>query len=512
MPDVTQPPGAPSAITLDGVGKSYPGVRALADVSLTIAPGEVLGLAGENGAGKSTLIKILAGIEVADTGRVLIHGREVVFRTPREAMAAGIALIPQEVMLARHLTVRANIVLGQEPGMVLSPAAERRLVGELMERTGFHVPMEAIAGSLSVPQQRVVEILHALTHDARIFIMDEPTASLGGRESEAVEELVVRLNGAGHTIIYVSHQLGEVLRLADRVAVLRDGQLAAVETTDGLSRTRLAELMLGRSLGMEFPTRSRVPGDTVLRVTGLSVEPWVRDVSFDVRAGEVVGLAGLMGSGRSTLARAVAGVDRMTSGEVALRGRVLALRRPADAIRAGIVLVPEDRKVEGLILSKSVAWNISMTDMAAVSPAGLMDVAAEERQAASLVERLAIRVASLRTRAGALSGGNQQKVSIAKWLTRERAVVILDEPTRGIDVGGKVEVFGLIEELAAAGLAVVLISSELNELAGMADRVLVMSQGRMEAELTDGFDEEGMLRVLHDLEDQPHPQSVDRVA
>jgi ABC-type sugar transport system ATPase subunit len=340
--------------------------------------------------------------------------------------------------------------------------------------------------------------------------MDEPTASLGGRESEAVEELVLRLREAGHTVIYVSHQLGEVLRLADRVAVLRDGRLAAVETTEGLTRTRLAELMLGRRLEVEFPPRTRSIGEPVLAVAGLSVAPWVEDVSFEVRAGEVVGLAGLMGSGRSTLARAIAGATDITSGTISLRGAPLRLGSPADAIAAGIVLVPEDRKVEGLILSKSVAWNISLTDLPAVSPRGLMDFTAEDRQASSLVERLAIKVAALRTRAGSLSGGNQQKVSIAKWLTRERAVVILDEPTRGIDVGGKLEVFRLIEELAAAGLAVLLISSELNELAGMADRVLVMSQGRIEAELKDGFDEEGMLRVLHDLEDHPHP--VDCVA
>jgi ABC-type sugar transport system ATPase subunit len=500
----------PSAITLEGIGKSYPGVRALDDVSLTIAAGEVLGLAGENGAGKSTLIKILSGIEMADDGRFLLFGQEARFRTPREAMLAGIALIPQEVMLARHLTVRANIVLGQEPGLVLSPRAERRLVEELMERTGFHVPLDAVAGTLSVPQQRVVEILHALTHEARIFIMDEPTASLGGRETEVVEELVLRLKAAGHTVIYVSHQLGEVLRLTDRVAVLRDGHLAAVEATEGLTRTRLAELMLGRRLDVEFPPRARSIGEPVLAVDRLSVAPWVEDVSFTVRAGEVVGLAGLMGSGRSTLARAIAGGIRSTAGTITLRGAPLRLRSPADAIAAGIVLVPEDRKVEGLILSKSVAWNIAMTDLPAVSPRGLMDFAAEDRQAASLVERLSIKIATLRSRAGSLSGGNQQKVSIAKWLTRERAVVILDEPTRGIDVGGKLEVFRLIEELAGAGLAVLLISSELNELAGMADRVLVMSQGRIEAELQDGFDEEGMLRVLHDLEDQPH--AVERVA
>lgn len=391
---------------------------------------------------------------------------------------------------------------------MLSPAAERRRVTELMEQTGFHLPLDAIAGTLSVPQQRVVEILHALTLEARIFIMDEPTASLGGRESEAVEELVLRLRDAGHTVIYVSHQLGEVLRLTDRVAVLRDGHLATTEPTGDLTRTRLAELMLGRHLEMEFPERARQPRDVALEVTGLTVAPWVDDVSLSVRAGEVVGLAGLMGSGRSTIARAIAGAERPTSGSVSIRGRMLDLRSPASAIAQGVVLVPEDRKVEGLVLSKSVAWNISMTDLPAVSPRGLLDQGAEDRQAASLVDRLGIKVASLRTRAGALSGGNQQKVSIAKWLTRDRAVVILDEPTRGIDVGGKLEVFRLIEELAAAGLAVLLITSELSELAGMADRVLVISHGRVRAELEGVMDEEMMLRVLHDLEDRAQPQDL----
>jgi ABC-type sugar transport system ATPase subunit len=499
---------AGAAIRLEHVGKSYPGVRALDDVSFVVAPGEVLALAGENGAGKSTLIKILSGIEVADEGRVLIDDRTVRFRSPREATVAGVALIPQEISLARHLSVRANVFLGQEPGQLLSPVGERRRLSELMERTGFEVPPDARVRELSVPQQRVVEILRALAHDARIFIMDEPTASLGGRESDAVRALVHQLKAAGHTVIYVSHQLGEVLELADHVAVLRDGRLAALERTGSLTRTRLAELMLGRTLEMEFPERTRVAGETVLEVRDLCVRPTVRSVSLSIRAGEVLGLAGLVGSGRTTLARTLAGDIRASSGAVLLHGRPLRSQSPAAAIEAGIVLVPEDRKAEGLILSKPVAWNITLTDIRAITPRGLVDAVSERLQAQALVDRLGIKVASLRSPAGSLSGGNQQKLSIAKWLTRERAVVILDEPTRGIDVGGKLEVFRLIEDLASDGLAVLLISSELNELAGMADRVIVMSGGTIAAELSGDMDEEAILTALHDLADEPRPVAV----
>jgi ribose transport system ATP-binding protein len=488
---------------MQGVGKRYPGVQALDDVSLSVFQGDVLGLAGENGAGKSTLIKILSGVELADEGVVRIDGRAVRFRSPRESMEAGVALIPQEVSLAPHLSVRANVLLGQEPNQLLSPGAERRIVKGLMERTGFGVPMEARAGDLSVPQQRIVEILRALARDARIFIMDEPTASLGGRESDAVKELVLQLKATGHTVVYVSHQLGEVLELTDHVAVLRDGRLAAFERTTDLTRKQLAELMLGRGLEMEFPPRTRRPGDVVIEVADLAVRPVVHDVSFSVRAGEILGLAGLVGSGRTTVARAIAGGVRPTGGSIRMHGKTLRSKSPADAIAAGIVLVPEDRKVEGLILSKSVAWNISMTDLPAISPGGLINRRREDQRAETLVSRLAIKTASLATAARSLSGGNQQKVSIAKWLARDRELIILDEPTRGIDIGGKLEVFRLMEDLAADGLAVLFISSELNELAGMADRVLIMAAGRVAAELTGTLDEETILSALHDLTEEP---------
>ena len=471
---------------MTGVVKSYPGVQALRGVDLELHRGEVLALLGENGAGKSTLIKVLGGAVRPDAGTIEIDGRPVRMAGPVAARRAGVSVIYQEFNLVPALTARENIFLGQERRWRFLPGRrEQRRARELFERIGVSVDPAALCRDLSVAQQQVVEIAKALALDARIIVMDEPSAALSPHEVERLLAVVRELAAQEIGIIYVSHRLEEIFKIADRVTVLRDGAHVATKPIGDVTRETLIELMVGRRLDQEFPKRSVTIGPPRLVVEHLSRAPRVRDVSFQVRQGEILALTGLVGAGRTETARLIFGADRRDSGTVAVDGRRLRLRQPRDAIGAGICLLTEDRKSQGLILSHSVQENFGLPNLRRFATAGLIGLRRERNEFDRYVKQLQIRIAGRNQPAATLSGGNQQKVVLAKWLASNADVVLFDEPTRGIDVGAKYEIYVLMNELAAAGKAIVMISSELPEVLGMADRVLVMHEGRVTGEITD---------------------------
>jgi ABC-type sugar transport system ATPase subunit len=474
-------------LRMDGIGKSFPGVRALQGVSLDLHAGEVLALLGENGAGKSTLIKVLAGAHVPDAGSIHIGGVERRIRNPIEARRAGVAVIYQEFNLIPALTAAENIFLGRERSRAgfVRHGAERRQAEELFRRIGVPVDPAALCRDLTVAQQQVVEIAKALATDARILVMDEPSATLTPQEVERLFVVIRDLKAQGLGIIYVSHRLDEIFEIADRVTVLRDGRHVATRPVGEVSRDGLIELMVGRRLDQEFPNRQAAVGEPRLVVRDLRRGRKVRGVSFEVRRGEVVGLTGLVGSGRTETARLIFGADRPEGGTVSLDGRPRQLANPRQAIRAGIALLTEDRKGQGLILAQSVRDNFALPNLATWSRLGLVDRRRERAALRRFIDGLHIRLASPEQPVATLSGGNQQKVVLAKWLERNCEVVIFDEPTRGIDVGAKYEIYLLINELAAQGKAILMISSELPEVLGMSDRILVMHEGRLTGEITD---------------------------
>jgi ABC-type sugar transport system ATPase subunit len=485
-------------LSMEGISKSFPGVQALTGVPLALHAGEVLALLGENGAGKSTLIKILAGAHAPDGGTIQIRGAPAAIRNPVDARRRGVAVIYQELNLVPTLTATENIFLGCEPARfgVVRKNDERSRARELFDRLGVDVDPAAPCRTLSVAQQQAVEIAKALATDARILVMDEPTAPLTPREVDRLFGLIRDLKTRGLGIIFISHRLDEVFAIADRVTVLRDGRHVVTCPVAGLTRDRLITWMVGRALEQEFPPRQVSPGPVRLEVHGLC-RGRVRDVSFVVRAGEVVGLTGLVGAGRTETARAIFGADRRDAGDIRLDGQVVTIRSPADAIRAGLCLLPEDRKSQGLIVGQSVLANFGLPNLAAISRFGVVHRPRERDAFAQYVNTLGIKVADVHAPAKNLSGGNQQKVVLAKWLHRNCNVVIFDEPTRGIDVGAKYEIYQLINGLAAAGKAVLLISSELPEVLGMADRVLVMREGHLTGEIADarGATQEQIMRL-----------------
>ena len=472
---------------MKGVSKSFPGVRALAGVDLVLHRGEVLALLGENGAGKSTLIKILAGAYRPDAGSIVINGHALSFANPIHAQRAGISVIYQEFNLIPSLSARENIFLGRErtcKGFIQRRAEQSRAL-ELFAHVGVQINPETPCRELAIGQQQVVEIAKALSQDARIIVMDEPSAALTSPEVERLFGIVRELKARGIGVIYISHRLDEIFRIADRVMVLRDGQRVATRPTDQVTREALIEMMVGRKLESEFPKRSATVGKERLVVKHLCRRGKVRDVSFSIRAGEVLGLTGLVGAGRTETARLIFGADRSDSGTITLDGRMLRLQNPRDAIRAGIALLTEDRKSQGLVLGQSVRENFGLPNLSQVSSLGFVQQRRESSAFARFVESLRIRIPHHEQLARNLSGGNQQKVVLAKWLQRNCEVIIFDEPTRGIDVGAKYEVYLLINELAAQGKAILMISSELPEVLGMSDRILVMHQGRISGELAD---------------------------
>jgi len=473
-------------LALAGVSKAFGAVRALRDVSIELYGGAVHALAGENGAGKSTLVKILAGVHRPDAGAVLLDGEPVDFHGPGDAQDAGLAVIYQEPTLFPDLSVAENIFMGRQPrarlGRIDRRAARTR-AGELFARLGVELDPDRPARGLSIADQQIVEIAKALSRDARVLVMDEPTAALTGAEVERLFGVARALRGQGKALLFVSHRLEEIFALCQSVTTLRDGALIATEEVAGLTPDDLVRRMVGRELGALFPKQPTTPGDEVLSVARLTREGVFTDVSFGVRSGEIVALAGLVGAGRSEVARAVFGVDRYDAGRVEVAGTRLPVASPTAAMAAGLALVPEDRRQQGLVMDESIARNVALTQLRSLRRGPLISRRLERDRAADWAIRLRLKYTRLSDAVGVLSGGNQQKVVLAKWLATRPSVLIVDEPTRGIDVGTKAEVHRLLSELAAEGLAVLMISSDLPEVLGMADRVLVMHEGRLVAEI-----------------------------
>ncbi len=488
-----------------GIAKGFPGVRALDGVDLDLYSGEVLALLGENGAGKSTLIKVIGGAHLPDEGTIEIDGRIARIETPQDSLRAGIGMIYQEFNLVHGLTARENIFLGQEPSRFgfVPRSEEREKALKLFERIGVEIDPEKPCGELSVAEQQVVEIAKALSQNARIIVMDEPTAALTPREVEGLLRVVRELKSQGIGIIYISHRLDEIDAIADRVTILRDGAHVATRVKSELDRERMIALMVGRSLEKEFPSRESVAGEVRLSVRNLSRGSWVRDVSFDLRAGEIVGLTGLVGAGRTETARLIFGADRMDSGSIELDGKRLSIAGPRDAIRNGICLLTEDRKGQGLVLGQTVQENFGLPNLGDFSGSLLISSSREREAFSGFVDKMRIKISGHSQVAGTLSGGNQQKVVLAKWLQRNAEVIIFDEPTRGIDVGAKFEIYQLIHGLAEEGKAILMISSELPEILGMSDRIIVMNEGRVTGEIEDctGVSQEDVMKLATQREE-----------
>ncbi|MFD8461211.1 sugar ABC transporter ATP-binding protein [Streptomyces antimycoticus] len=478
-------PGGAELLRMEGVRKTFPGVIALDGVDFDLRRGEVHVLLGENGAGKSTLIKMVSGAHRPDGGRILVDGGPVRINSAQDAERLGIATIYQEFNLVPDLTVAENIFLGRQPrrfGMIDRKTMDER-AAELLARVGVDVAPRTRVRDLGIARLQMVEIAKALSLDARVLIMDEPTAVLTTEEVDKLFRIVRTLRADGVGVVFITHHLEEIAALGDRVTVLRDGR-SVTQVPATTEQDELVRLMVGRSIEQQYPRERTDAGDPLLKVRGLTRNGSFQDIGFDVRAGEVVGLAGLVGAGRTEVVRALFGADPYDSGSVEVLGRPLARHDVVAAMRAGIGLVPEDRKGQGLVLDGSVQENLGLVTLRAATRAGLVDRAAQRSAAAGVAERLAVRMAGLDQRVRTLSGGNQQKVVIGKWLLADSKVLILDEPTRGIDVGAKVEIYQLINELTASGHAVLMISSDLPEVLGMSDRVLVMAQGRISGELT----------------------------
>jgi len=472
-----------STLLLEGVclAKSFAGVRALAGVSFDLRPGEVHALVGENGAGKSTLIRILTGAETPDSGTLIVAGRPIGRMDPGTARALGIAAIYQQPSLFPDLTVAENIALSLETGRLwrrVDWRARATRAADLLASVGAAIDPARLAGTLSMPEQQLVEIAKAIGADARIVVMDEPTAALTDAEAAQLFAAIDALRRSGAGIVYISHRLEEVLAISDRVTVLRDGATVATRPTGELDRAELIRLMVGRELDRMFPKRPVPLGDVALELVRVSNgAAGVHDVSLSVRRGEILGLAGLAGCGRSELADTVFGLTPADSGQILIHGEAARLDSPADAILCGVGYVPKDRRQHGVIAEMSIAENTSLASLAAVSRLGLIQTAQERAAAARYMTALQIKAPSARTEVAALSGGNQQKVALARWLMTNARVLILDEPTQGVDVGAKAEIHALMMDLVEQGLAIVMISSELPELLGMCDRVAVMRAG-----------------------------------
>jgi rhamnose transport system ATP-binding protein len=486
-------------VALEGAEKSYGAVRALRNGTLALRPGEVRALVGENGAGKSTLVKLLGGVVRLDTGTMRVDGPEVDFHSPTAARDAGIVVIYQEPTLFPDLSVAENVVMGFHPlgGLRrIDRGAMRRRVQGLLDRLGVKLDPDRPVRGLSIADQQIVEIAKALSFDARVLIMDEPTAALSGNEVERLFNVVRTLREEGAAVLFISHRIEEVFAICDTVTVMRDGAVVHDARISEMTPDEMVRRMVGRELSALFPKQDAAIGEAVLKVHRLTREGVFFDVSFEVRAGEIVALAGLVGAGRSEVARAIFGVDRPDAGHVEVAGRRLPPGRPLAAMRAGIGFVPEDRRQQGLVMDLSIARNATMTRTGALARGGLIHGGAEDRLAKEWAARLQLKFHRLADPVGFLSGGNQQKVVLAKWLATEPKLLVLDEPTRGIDVGTKSEVHRLMSELAGQGLAVLMISSELPEVLGMADRVLVMHEGRLTADIPrEQADEESVIRA-----------------
>ncbi|MDX0619117.1 ATP-binding cassette domain-containing protein [Sinorhizobium medicae] len=483
-------------VSLSGIRKNYAGVQALKGVDFDLKAGEVHALIGENGAGKSTLMRVLGGETAPTSGTVRLYGRTVQFSGPRDATRRGISLIHQELALAPDLTVAENIFLGRLP-RIINHRRLRKAASEILGRLGFAIDPAIQAGRLTVAHQQVVEIAKALSNNARIIVFDEPTAVLANSDAERLLAIIRELRAGGTGVVYISHRLNEVFELSDRITIMKDGAHVETRQTSAADVDEVIASMVGRRMSTLFPPRDgRAPGRVVEEVRNISRGQKVRDVSFSVRAGEVVGLGGLVGSGRTEVARLVFGADRMDAGTVELNGKPLHLSSPRKAVRARIGLVPEDRKEHGVILDSPIRINTTLAKMRSVARFGFLDVDKERRVAASLGAEMHLKAESVDAAVSSLSGGNQQKVALAKWFHADCDLLILDEPTRGVDVGAKGEIYTLINDLARAGKAVLVISSEHQELFGLCDRILVMAEGAVAGELTESeFTEQHLLTL-----------------
>ena len=471
-------------LTLKNITKEFPGVKALDDVTINIERGTIHGLVGENGAGKSTLIKVLAGIYQPNKGEIILDGKPCRFNSPIEARRAGISVVHQEIKLAEPLSVAENMFLGnvQLKNGLVDWKGMRRRAREIVEDLGMDIDINAQVSSLTVAKKQIVEIMHAINNNSRILIMDEPSAVLTDRELEVMFRIVKQLSDEGITIIYISHRLDEIFGLCSNVSVLRDGCHIDTIPVASVDRQGLINMMVGREMGQEYPKEVGNVGGTILEVKNLS-RGILQDISFEVKSGEVFGISGLVGAGRTELARAILGIDKPESGEVYVRGKKVHYRTFADAIRDGLGLIPEDRKLQGLVQIMSVKRNTTLVNMKRVLRAGVISSSLEEKLSKEYADKLHVVTPSMETEVQYLSGGNQQKVVIAKWLFQNSEILFLDEPTRGIDVGAKAEIYRLINRMAKEGKTIIMISSEMPELLGMCDRIMVMHEGHKMGEL-----------------------------
>jgi len=469
-------------IEMRGIDKSFGTNQVLKDAGFLLKDGEVHALMGENGAGKSTLMKILTGVYTKDAGTILVDGQEVSYKTPQEAEKAGIVFIYQELNVLFDLTVEENLFMGKEITKkfgICDKKAMRAKAQEVMDRMGVHIPVDAVMSDLSVGQQQMVEICKALMVDAKVLIMDEPTAALTQSETENLFKVVNSLREKGVSIVYISHRMEEIFELCDRITILRDGQYIDTKYIKDITMDDIVQMMIGREIGERYPKREAVIGDEVIRVEGLTHHKLFRDVSFSVRAGEVLGVSGLMGAGRTEIMQAIFGNLPVVSGKIFIEGKEVSIHNPRQAIAAGIGFITEDRKTEGLLLEKSIAENIEIANLGKVSNKSVLS----KKKGAELVKRgieeFRVKCFGPEHECGNLSGGNQQKVVLAKWIYTDPKILILDEPTRGVDIGAKKEIYSVINDMAAKGVAVIMVSSELPEVLGMSDRIMVVHEGHV---------------------------------
>jgi ribose transport system ATP-binding protein len=509
---IVEPIASSDVLRMENIVKTFPGVKALKGVSFGVRPGEVHALMGENGAGKSTLMKVLAGAHQPDSGQIFLEGNPVVLETPQKAMGLGINIIYQELNLVPQMSVAENIYLGREPQSGFGGWVNARKMHDdaqqVMESLGARIDVRKPVGQLPVAQQQMVEIAKATSRQSRIIAMDEPSATLTDHELENLWRLIRQLKEAGVSIIYISHRMEEVFAIADRVTVLRDGTTIGTSEISEVTPGSLIQMMVGRTLEETYPKEVTPPGEPVLEVRGLSRHGVLENIDLTVRKGEIVALAGLVGSGRTEIARCLFGADPYDAGEILLDGKPLKPQSPRDAIQAGIGMVTEDRKAQGLVLGMSVRENTSLAALPSLASLGFVDRQKEKQEAQDYVTRMGTRTPSIEQRVRNLSGGNQQKVVLSKWLLTQSKLLIVDEPTRGIDVGAKAEIYRLMNALTAEGIGILMISSELPEVLGMADRIYVVREGRITGELSreEATQEKiGMLALGSDISPTPQP-------
>ena len=484
-------------LKMDNITKTFPGVVALDNVSIDLKKGEVLGILGENGAGKSTLIKILAGNYIKDSGDIYVDGQKFEIKGPAEATASGIRVIYQELNTLNNLTVTENIFVGEQivkgPFRTVDWKAMTKKAVELLDSLNVKLDPNAIIGDLTVSEKQIVEIAKAISKEAKILVMDEPTAALSAEETQSLFKIIGTLKARGVSIIYISHRLKEIFEITDRVTVLRDGKKVGTTKTKETTANRLVELMVGRDIKEMYPKRKVDIGDVVMQVENLAAEGF-SDISFELKKGEILGIFGLLGSGRTSLVKALFGANKIKSGSIKINGKVVSLKSPNAARNEKIGLVPLDRKAEGLALIMGVKQNITLANIEEIGKSFLISKATERNKAANWVKEVGIKTPTLEQEVNSLSGGNQQKVVLAKWLESGSQIIILNEPTRGIDVGAKIEIYKLMQDLCERGSSVIMISSELPEIMSIADRIIVMSKGRFTGQYqTEDATEEGLL-------------------